>query len=99
MSLAKIDLSEVKVVGSGSSLGGESPELPIDGYPLLAWTDNHEKHGDRVFTEDGAASVEAIALDLAVSPDFEVLAIKHKTTQDHVRQAIDYALAAGFLGV
>jgi len=43
--------------------------------------------------------VQAIAADLSEIADYEQLAVKHGTTSEHVRRAIDYALEAKFLGV
>ncbi len=95
---SSINLSGLKCVGTASCVGGKHPDPPLDKFPLLAWMVSHPRHGSKVFTEDGAASVEAIATQVATTPDYVALAKDHGTTVEHVRQAIDYALAAKFLG-
>ena len=57
----------------------------------------HPKHGNKVFTEDQAATVEDIALAACETPDVVALAARFGTTAEHARQAIDYVLAAAFL--
>ncbi len=96
---SKISLGALKCVGTASCVGGKHPDPPLDAFPLLAWMVSHPRHGSKVFTEDGAASVEAIALQVSTTPSYEALAAEHGTTEEHVRQAIEYALAAKFLGV
>jgi len=98
MSDSAVNLGTLKCVGTASCIGGKHPDPPLDAFPLLAWMVSHPRHGSKVFTEDGAASVEAIALDAATTPSYEALAAKHGTTAEHVRQAIEYAVAAHFLG-
>jgi len=95
---AKVDLSKVKVSGTADCVGGKHPDPPLDRFPLLAWAVKHPRHGSDVFTEDGAASVQTIALAACETPDYGALAARFGTTAEHVRQAIDYALTAGFLG-
>jgi hypothetical protein len=95
---AKVDLGSLKCVGEASCLGGKHPDPPLDKYPLLAWSVNHPRHGSKVFTEDGKASVEDLALSAAESPNVEAVAAKFGTTPDHAAQAVDYAIKAGFLG-
>ncbi|MGO9110672.1 MAG: hypothetical protein ACLP9L_15740 [Thermoguttaceae bacterium] len=97
MSTSAVNLSTLKCVGTASCVGGKHPDPPLDKFPLLAWMVSHPRHGSKVFTEDGAASVEDIAIDATQMPSYEALAAKHGTTAEHVRQAIDYALAAKFL--
>jgi len=98
MADAAIDLGSLKCIGTADCIGGKHPDPPLDAFPLLAWMVSHPRHGSKVFTEDGAASVEQIGLDAATTPSYEALAVKHGTTAEHVRQAIEYALAAKFLG-
>jgi hypothetical protein len=98
MTDAAINLSSLKCVGSADCIGGKHPDPSLDKFPLLAWMVKHPRHESKVFTEDQAASVEAIAIDAATTPSYEALAAKHGTTAEHVRQAINYALAAKFLG-
>ena len=98
MSASALHLGGLVCVGSASCIGGKHPDPPLDNFPLLAWMVSHPRHGSKVFTEDQAATVEDIALDVTATPSYEALAAKHSTTPEHVRQAIDYALAAGFLG-
>jgi hypothetical protein len=94
-----VELSSLKCTGKGHCHGGKTPHPPLHDYPLLAWTHHgHEKHGDGVFTEDGKASVEEIAMALPEMPSLEALAAKFGTTEEHVSQAVNYALKAGFLG-
>lgn len=100
MAGAAIDLANVKVTGSGTCSGGAHHHPPFHDYPLLAWCHaGHEVHGLGVFTEDQKASVEAIAVAVAANPNYEAVAAQFGTTSDHVSQAVDYAIKAGFLGV
>ncbi len=92
-----ITLHTLKCTGTADCVGGKHPDPPLDAFPLLAWMVKHPRHESKVFTEDGAASVEAIALDVVTTPDYQALAVKHGTTVEHVRQAVDYAVKAGFL--
>ena len=98
MASGSISLQDLKVVGTGSCVGGKHPDPPIDKYPLLAWMVKHPRHESKVFTEDQAASVEDIAVAACETPNLDVLAARFGTTAEHVRQAVDYALAAHFLG-
>ena len=41
--------------------------------------------------------VATLALAVATTPNLEAIASQHGTTVDHVAQAIDYAIAAGYL--
>jgi len=97
MTDARIILSTLKCEGEASCVGGIFPPHNMGKWPLLAWGVYHPTFGTKVFTQDQAASVEAIALDAATTPSYEALAAKHGTTAEHVRQAIEFALAAGFL--
>jgi hypothetical protein len=67
------------------------PDPPIDAHPLLVWT------GGEVKTEDGKATAEDIGLAAMEMPDLDTLAKQFGTTPDHVSQAIDYAVKAGYL--
>ncbi len=98
MATAKVDFDGLKCTGKANCVGGKHPDPPLDRWPLLAWMVNHPDHGSKVFTEDGRASVEQIALDIATMHDYEAVAAKYGTTPDHVAQAVDYAVAAGYLG-
>ncbi len=93
-----VQLAKLKVVGTGSCVGGKYPDPPIDGFHLLVFDPFLTKHPGKVSLEDGSASVEDVAVALAVLPDLESLAARFGTTPEHVRQAIDYAVKAGFLG-
>ena len=97
MASADVNLTTLHCTGEAGCLGGKHPDPPLDAWPLLVWSPRHEAHGDLVFTEDGKASVEAVALAVAETPDYDALASRFGTTAEHVRQAVDYALAAGFL--
>ena len=88
----------LKIVGTGACVGGKHPEPPIDKHPLLCWAVSHPKHGAKVFTEDQAASVEDIAIAACETPNLDALAARFGTTPEHVRQAVDYALQAHYLG-
>jgi uncharacterized protein (DUF433 family) len=93
-------LKGVKFAGRAASTGGHRPRVPLDhvSYSLLAWTHHgHPKHGHDVFTEDGKASVTAIAQAAAESPSIDALAAKFGTSRAHVIQALDYAVEAGYL--
>ena len=96
--IAKVDVSNLKLIGSASCLGGKHPDPPLHGMPLLGWQVWHEKHGNQVFTEDGAASVQDIAIAACETPNYEALASRFGTTPDHVSQAVEYAVRAKFLG-
>ncbi len=98
MADAAATIPDLKVVGTASCLGGKHPDPPIDKHPLLCWMVSHPRHGSKVFTEDQAAAVEDIALDVPLHPTFKALAAKFGTTEEHVRQAIDYAIKAKYLG-
>jgi hypothetical protein len=98
MAEGKASVAKFTVKGEGSCVGGKHPDPPLDKFPRLAWTVSHPRHGSKVFTEDQAAAVEDIALAACETPDYEALAARFGTTPEHVRQAIDYALSAGFLG-
>lgn len=95
---AKVDVSNLKLIGNASCMGGKFPDPPLSGFSLLAWSVWHEKHGNQVFTEDGAASVQDIAIAACETPNYEALAARFGTTTEHVAQAIEYALRAKFLG-
>jgi hypothetical protein len=86
-----------KCVGLASCVGGKHPEAALDAYPLLGWMNNHPRHGKKVFTEDGAATVEEIALAACETPDHDLLAARFGTSAAHASQAIAYALKAQFL--
>jgi uncharacterized protein (DUF433 family) len=92
------NLPPLRIVGTASCVGGKHPDPPIDKHPLLCWGVSHPVHGSKVFTNDQRASVEDIAIAACETPNLDTLAAKFGTTAEHVRQAIDYALAAKFLG-
>ena len=94
-----IHLGGLRTQGTASCAGGRQSDPPLDPFPLLAWTQNHPRHGSKIFTEDQAATVEDIALAVVTTPDHHALAQRFGTTAKHVHQAISYALAAGFPGV
>jgi hypothetical protein len=70
-------------IGFATCTGGDDPDPPIHDYPLLVWV------GGEVRTEDGAASVDEIAV--AGTSDIRALADRFGTTPEHVMQALDYA--------
>lgn len=94
---ANVQQSGWKCVGLASCVGGKHPDPLLDGFPLLGWQDPHPVHGKKVFTEDGAATVEDIAAAVCTVPDYEALARQFGTTAVHVSQAIEYALKPQFL--
>lgn len=99
MASGQIEIKNLKVSGKGTCEGGVNPHPPLHDYPLLAWSSvGHPKFKDGVFTEDQKASVEEIALALPTTPNIDSLAAKFGTTKEHVNQAINYAIKAGFLG-
>jgi hypothetical protein len=87
------------VVGTGECVGGKHPDPPLDNFPLLVWCSAHPVHGSQVHTEDGKVTVEDLAVALPETPDLVVLAERYGTTEEHARQAIDYATQAGLLGM
>src|SRR5271157_4973308 len=94
----QIDLGTLKCVGAASCVGGLALHPLLADYPLLCWSAVDDVHPGKVMTSVAKATVEAIALDTATTPSYEALAAKHGTTPEHVRQAIEYAIQAGFLG-
>jgi hypothetical protein len=63
----------------------------LDGYPLLVYAP--AQHGEGIRTEDVGASVAEICLALAETPDVAAVAVKFRTTPEHVEQALAYAQA------
>jgi len=97
--MSDVALSGLKCTGKGSCHGGHHPHPPFHDYPLLAWSHTgHPEHGHSVFTEDQKASVEEIAIAVPQLPNFADLAAKFGTTEEHVSQAVAYAVKAGVLG-
>jgi hypothetical protein len=92
-----IDKSYITCHGTGTCVGGQKSDIPHLKFPFLVWGGNHPRYGSKAFTEDGAASVEDIALAACETPDYVVLASRFGTTPEHVRQAVDYAVATRFL--
>jgi hypothetical protein len=97
MATGTATLGRFAVKGDGSCIGGKHPDPPLDKFPKLAWAVWHPKHGNKVFTEDQAVTVEDIAIAACEVHDLDVLAARFKTTPEHARQAIEYALAAQYL--
>ncbi len=96
--MSDIETAPLKVTGRGTCDGGVNPHPPFHNYPLLSWTHHgHSEWGDSVFLEDGKACVHDIAMEAAVNQNLEAIAAKFNTTEEHVRQAIEYAVKAGFL--
>lgn len=99
LALGNINLPNIKVTGKGTCDGGVHPAPPLHDYPLLAWCHTgHPVHAKSVFTSDQKASVNAIAMALPTTPDFSNLAKKFGTDEEHVRQAVAYAIRTGVLG-
>lgn len=93
-----VELTQLKCTGKGTCDGGAKPRPPLHDYPLLAWMHaGHHVHGKSVFTEDQKASVADIAAALPTTPDLSALAKQFGTTEEHVRQAVAYAVSAGVL--
>ena len=97
MANAEIQLSNIKCIGTASCVGGLALHPALGDFPLLQWSAIDPVHPGKVMTSVGAATVEDIAIDAATTPDYEVLAGRHGTTVEHVRQAVDYAVKTGFL--
>ncbi len=87
-----IDISDTKMVGTAVCEGGSHPSPPINDFPLLIW------NGVEVWTEDGKATVEQLAWALPEMPCIKSLASRYGTTQEHVFQALAYAVKASQLG-
>lgn len=66
----------------------------LDGFPLLAYGPEQWGADKGVHTEDNGTPVHAIATQAATMPDYVELAKHFKTTAEHVRQAIAYAVQA-----
>lgn len=94
---SRVGLDKFSCTGKAECVGGKHPDPPLDKWPLLAWSMSNEIHGSKVFTEDQVASVADIAMAACETPNYEALASRFRTTPEHVAQAVDYALAAGFL--
>jgi uncharacterized protein (DUF433 family) len=86
------------MTGIGTSTGGRHPEPPLHGWPLLVWQPGHDRHGDKVFTEDGRATVNDIVKAFRESQDSEAVARRFGTTTEHVLQAVAYGALAGQFG-
>jgi hypothetical protein len=98
MAEMKVDFAGVTATGKGSCHGGVHPHPPFHDYHFLAWMHTgHPRHGMQVFLEDQTASVEEIATEFATTHDLAGTAAKFGTTEEHVQQAVAYALRAGFL--
>lgn len=97
MSRSEIILSNVRCVGIASCVGGLALHPALGDYPLLCWSAIDPIHPGKVMLSVGGSTVEQVAIDAAITPFYDALAAKHKTTIDHVHQAIAYALAAHFL--
>lgn len=69
--------------------GGEGPDLT--GYPLLVYAPNY--HGPGVRLEDNGTPVSAIAVAYSAITDIGVLARQFETDEQHIRQALAYAVA------
>jgi hypothetical protein len=94
----KVDFTGVTAKGKGSCHGGVHPHPPFHDYHLLAWMHaGHDRHGMQVFLEDQTASVEEIATEFAAGQVVAAVAAKFGTSDEHVRQALAYAVKAGFL--
>ncbi len=92
------ELSELRVEGEASCVGGDQPKPPLDGFPGLCHQAGHPVFGDLVFTADQRASVLDLATAIATTPDYEAVAGKYNTSADYVDQAVRYAYLATFLG-
>ena len=92
----EITLENLKIVGEAHCVGGTQPDPPVADFPLLAWAPL--QWGEGIHTEDGKASVEQIAKALVELHSYESVAAKFKTTPEHVEQAVQYAVRAGYLG-
>ncbi len=88
---------DVVAIGNAHCVGGHPESPDLSDFPLLCWAPDHEKHGNQVFTNDGAASVADVATEFAVNPNLEAIATKLGTTERHVGQAIAYAATCGTL--
>lgn len=86
-----IDLSKVKV-SVNASVTHKPGSVRLDGYPLLVYAPS--QHGPGIWLEDGSASVADVVSAVSETPDYDALASKFKTSGDHVRQAVAYAVAA-----
>jgi hypothetical protein len=86
-----IDFGNLAATGEGSCIGGQSPDPPLDDFPLLAFS------GGVVCLGDGSATVVEIATRRATMSDPRAIAARYHTTEEYVTQAIDYAIKAGWL--
>lgn len=91
-----VTLENLKIVGTADCVGGLHPEPPIHDYSLLVYAP--AQYGVGVWTEDGKASVDQISAAIVELLTMEAVAARFGTTVDHVAQAVDYALKAGYLG-
>jgi hypothetical protein len=89
---------QILVEGHADCVGGEDLDPPLAGFPLLQWSPTDPVHPGKVVTSVGLARVDDIARDAGLIPDSKALAAKHKTTPEHIRQAIEYAYQASLRG-
>ena len=85
----------LKSVGQAECVGGYRPDPPIDGFPLLVCVDGV------IRTEDGAIAARVVADEYDAQAD-ETMASRawaYHTTEAHVRQALAYAIIAGWLDI
>jgi hypothetical protein len=93
-----VEIGKLHCTGKGFCTGGRHPSPPLHGHGLLCWTHlKHPKFGFGVYLEDQSASVEQVALELAVTPELGAIAAKFGTSATHVAQAIDYAIKANLI--
>jgi len=65
--------------------------VKLDGFPLLVYSPT--QYGPGIRTEDNGTTVADICNELAINPAAESVAAKFATTEDHVIQAHNYAIA------
>jgi len=90
MADATLPTGPIQIVGSAECVARPG-SISLDAYPLLTFAP--EQHGKGIRIEDNGTTVAAIAEAFALQPDAVAVASKFATTAEHVRQAIDYAIA------
>jgi hypothetical protein len=96
MSEALIPIGPVTLAADATVLHKPGAVL-LTGYPLLVYAPN--QYGTGIRTENNGTPVADIAAEVAVNPDYNTVAAKFGVTVDHVAQAVDFAVKAGFLKV
>lgn len=89
MPVINFDLSDLHLTLDLSCLH-KPGVLRLDGYPLLVYAP--KQWGQGIRTEDRGIMVSDIIVKLSEIPDYRKVATYFQTTEDHIRQAVQYAI-------